>query len=69
MSDIYSSAPLARGERYGFNHIATTILVSIIAILINVPFVTAILTSFKTTAAISDPLSLPIGGNATLGHY
>jgi multiple sugar transport system permease protein len=69
MSDIFSSAPLARGERYGFNDIATTIAVSIIAILINVPFVTAILTSFKTTAAISDPLSLPIGGNATLGHY
>lgn len=69
MSDIFSSAPFARGERYGFNHIATTIAVSIIAILINVPFVTAILTSFKTTAAISDPLSLPIGGNATLGHY
>jgi multiple sugar transport system permease protein len=69
MSDIFGSAPLARGERYGLNHFATTIAVSIIAILINVPFVTAILTSFKTTAAISDPLSLPIGGNATLGHY
>jgi len=69
MSDIFGSAPLARGERYGLNHFATTIAVSIIAVLINVPFVTAILTSFKTTAAISDPLSLPIGGNATLGHY
>lgn len=68
-----TDAAFAQSSPYAFRHplagIATTIAVSIIAILVNVPFITAILTSFKTTAAISAPLSLPLGGNATLEHY
>lgn len=46
-----------------------TVVVSVIAILINVPVLTAILTSFKTTGAISDALALPVGGNFTFDHY
>ncbi len=49
--------------------VGTTVLVSLIALVVNIPFITAILTSFKTTAGISEPLTPPIGGAATLEHY
>jgi multiple sugar transport system permease protein len=55
--------------RPNWDGLGATIVVSLAAILVNVPFLTALATSFKTTAAISDPLSLPIGENATLEHY
>ena len=61
--------PPARGHRLNWEGLGATIVVSLAAILVNVPFLTALATSFKTTAAISDPLSLPIGENATLQHY
>lgn len=67
MSIAMSRPPAEEGHR--FENLPTTIAVSIVAIIVNVPFITAILTSFKTRAAISDPLALPIDGNATLVHY
>jgi multiple sugar transport system permease protein len=65
---VSAQAP-PRGRRLDWEGIGATIAVSLVAIVVNVPFLTAIATSFKTTAAISDPLSLPIGENATLDHY
>lgn len=65
---VSAQSPLQR-RKINWEGIGTTIAVSLVAILVNVPFLTAIVTSFKTTASISDPLSLPIGQNATLEHY
>jgi multiple sugar transport system permease protein len=56
-------------QRAAIGSIWATAAVSVVAILINVPVLTAILTSFKTTAAISDALALPVGENFTLDHY
>lgn len=56
-------------SRWSLEGVWATVAVSVIAILINVPVLTAILTSFKTTGAISDALALPVGGNFTFDHY
>jgi multiple sugar transport system permease protein len=44
--------------------------IAFVALLVNFPFITALMASFKTTGAInSNPLGLPIGGDGTLDHY
>jgi multiple sugar transport system permease protein len=47
-----------------------TLGIAVVALLVNLPFLTAVAASFKTTAAINrNPLSLPFGADATLEHY
>ncbi|MFC9917501.1 carbohydrate ABC transporter permease [Agromyces binzhouensis] len=47
-----------------------TLGIAAIALLVNLPFLTALLASFKTTAAINrDPLGLPLGLDLTFDHY
>lgn len=44
--------------------------ITLIALVVNLPFLTALLASFKTTGAINrNPLGLPLGLDATLDHY
>jgi multiple sugar transport system permease protein len=47
-----------------------TIAMALIALLLNLPFLTAVMASFKTNGAINQsPLALPFGADATIEHY